>query len=233
MSNPTTSLPDHVTLTEGYTGQLGGRLTGERWTVGPARLSKISVGEMDNNVYVIESTSTGDALLVDAANDAPQLVAHLKQEAPGVKEVLTTHLHADHWIGLAETVDALGLTTLASPGDSGGIDIPTDRVVSHGDELVVGDLRLEVIGLRGHTPDGIALLLRTDEGTHLFPGDSLFPGGPGKTATPELFAALMDDLETRVFAQLDDDVLVHPGHGDDTTLGAERPNLGQWRERGW
>lgn len=233
MSNPTTATPHHVTLTEGYSGQLGGRLTGERWTAGPARLSKISVGEMDNNVYVIESTSTGDVLLVDAANDAPQLVTHLKQEAPGVTEVLTTHLHADHWIGLAETVDALGLTTIASPGDAGGIDVHTDRVVSHGDELVVGDLRLEVIGLRGHTPDGIALLLRTDEGTHLFPGDSLFPGGPGKTATPELFATLMDDLETRVFAQLDDDVLVHPGHGDDTTLGAERPNLGQWRERGW
>ena len=233
MSKPTTSPPDHVTLTEGYSGHLGGRLTGERWTVGPARLSKISVGEMDNNVYVIESTSTGEVLLVDAANDAPQLVSHLRKEAPGVKEVLTTHLHADHWIGLAQTVEALGLTTIASPGDAGGIDVPTDRVVSHGDELVVGDLRLEVIGLRGHTPDGIALLLRTDEGTHLFPGDSLFPGGPGKTATPELFTTLMDDLESRVFAELDDDVLVHPGHGDDTTIGAERPNLGQWRERGW
>ena len=96
MSNPTESLPDRITLTEGYSGRTGGRLTGERWTVGPARLTKISVGEMDNNVYVIESTSTGEVLLVDAANDAPQLVSHLRKEAPGVKEVLTTHLHADH-----------------------------------------------------------------------------------------------------------------------------------------
>lgn len=233
MSDPTDSVPELVTLTEGYSGRLPGRLTGERWTAGPARLSKITVGEMDNNVYVIESTATGDVLLVDAANDAPQLVAHLREHAPGVREVLTTHLHADHWIGLAETVDALGLTTLASPGDAAGIDVPTDRHVAHGDEVAVGDLRLEVIGLRGHTPDGIALLLRTEEGTHLFPGDSLFPGGPGKTATPELFATLMDDLESRVFAALDDDVVVHPGHGDDTTLGAERPHLGEWRARGW
>lgn len=233
MSNPTESLPDRITLTEGYSGRTGGRLTGERWTVGPARLTKISVGEMDNNVYVIESTETGEVLLVDAANDAPQLISHLRDRAPGVTEVLTTHLHADHWIGLAETVAALGLTTIASPGDAGGIDVPTDRHVTHGDELVVGDLRLEVIGLRGHTPDGVALVLRTDAGTHLFSGDSLFPGGPGKTGSAAEFASLMDDLEARVFDVLDDDVAVHPGHGDDTTIGAERPHLGEWRERGW
>ncbi len=233
MTNPAESVPDHVTLTEGYSGRLAGRLTGERWTVGPARLTKISVGEMNNNVYVIESPATGEALLVDAANDAPQLIDHLRDRVPGVKEVLTTHLHADHWIGLAETVEALGLTTLASPGDAPEIHVPTDRHVSHGDEIVVGDLRLEVIGLRGHTPDGVGLVLRTDAGTHLFPGDSLFPGGPGKTDAPEEFATLMDDLESRVFATLDDDVKVHPGHGDDTTIGAERPKLDEWRERGW
>ncbi len=233
MSNPTASVPDRVTLTEGYSGRLTGRLTGERWTVGPARLTKISVGEMDNNVYVIESPAAGEALLVDAANDAPQLVQHLRDRVPGVKEVLTTHLHADHWIGLAETVTALGLTTIASPGDAESIDVPTDRFVSHGDEITVGDLRLEVVGLRGHTPDGVGLILRTEEGTHLFPGDSLFPGGPGKTRSPEEFATLMDDLESRVFAVLDDDVKVHPGHGDDTTIGEERPKLGEWRARGW
>ena len=233
MSNPTASVPDRVTLTEGYSGRLTGRLTGERWTVGPARLTKISVGEMDNNVYVIESPAAGEALLVDAANDAPQLVQHLRDRVPGVKEVLTTHLHADHWIGLAETVTALGLTTIASPGDAESIDVPTDRFVSHGDEITVGDLRLEVVGLRGHTPDGVGLILRTEEGTHLFPGDSLFPGGPGKTRSPGEFATLMDDLESRVFAVLDDDVKVHPGHGDDTTIGEERPKLGEWRARGW
>lgn len=233
MSNPTEPLPDRITLTEGYSGRTAGRLTGERWTAGPARLTKISVGEMDNNVYVIESTATDEVLLVDAANDAPQLISHLRDRAPGVKQVLTTHLHADHWIGLAETVDALGLTTIASPGDATGIDVPTDRHVSHGDELVVGDLRLEVIGLRGHTPDGVALLLRTDAGAHLFSGDSLFPGGPGKTGSETDFDTLMDDLETRVFDALDDDVVVHPGHGDDTTIGAERPHLQEWRERGW
>lgn len=233
MSTNTEQLPERITLTEGYSGRLGGRLTGERWTVGPARLTKISVGEMDNNVYIVESVATGEVLLIDAANDAPQLIEHLREHAPAVKKVLTTHLHADHWIGLAETVEALGLTTLASPGDAGAIDVPTDRHVSHGDHVAVGDVRLEVIGLRGHTPDGIALILRTDEGTHLISGDSLFPGGPGKTGSPEDFAQLMEDLETRVFGALDDDAVVHPGHGDDTTVGAERPHLAEWRDRGW
>lgn len=233
MSNAATDLPDRITITEGYTGRLGGQLTGERWTVGPARLTKISVGQMDNNVYLVESVATGDVLLIDAANDAPQLVAYLRENAPALKEVLTTHLHADHWIGLPETVRELGLQTIASPGDAGSIDVPTDRHVSHGDVLTVGDLRLEVIGLRGHTPDGIALLLRTDEGSHLFSGDSLFPGGPGKTGSPEDFTRLMDDLESRVFDVLGDDVVVHPGHGDDTTVGTERPQLDAWRERGW
>ena len=108
-----------------------------------------------------------------------------------------------------------------------------DRTLADGDTLRVGALELEVIGLRGHTDDGLALLLRTSGGTHLFSGDSLFPGGPGKTTSPEDFTRLMDDLEARVFGRLDDDVVVHPGHGDDTTLGAERPHLGEWRARGW
>ncbi len=233
MANNPDPTPDHVSLTEGYTGTSGGRLNGERFTAGTARITTISVGEMDNNVYLIECTATGASLLVDAANDAPQLVAHLRAEAPGLTQVVTTHEHADHWIGLAETVDALGVTTIASPGDAKGIDIPTDRTVVHGDDISVGDLRLEVIGLRGHTPDGIGLVLSTAEGTHLFSGDSLFPGGPGKTHTPEQFETLMDDLESRVFGVLDDTVVVHPGHGDGTTLAAQRPHLPEWRDRGW
>src|SRR5699024_6820356 len=199
----------------------------------PPRTPNRAAARSATSVYRCAAPAPGGALPVAAATDAPQLVEHLRTHAPGVAEVLTTHLHADHWIGLAETVDALGLTTIAPERGAAEIHVPTDRTVSHGDEVAVGDLRLEVVGLRGHTPDGVGLVLRTDEGTHLFPGDSLFPGGPGKTGTPEDFASLMDDLENRVFARLDDDVVVHPGHGDDTTLGAERPHLREWRDRGW
>ena len=91
----------------------------------------------------------------------------------------------------------------------------------------------EVIGLVGHTPGSITLAYAADDTTHLFTGDSLFPGGPGKTNSPADFASLIDDLETKIFGRFDDDTVVHPGHGDDTTLGAERPHLEEWRSRGW
>lgn len=222
-----------VHVSDHYTGSLDGRLTGQRLTSGAARITKITVGEMDNNVYLVESVPDGESLLVDAANDAPALVDYLRRCAPRLERVLTTHRHADHWIGLAETVRELGLTTLAGAVDAEAIDVPTDVALGHGDVLTVGALRLEVVALRGHTPEGIALVLRTEDGVHLFSGDSLFPGGPGKTDGEPAFTMLMDDLENRVFDVLPDETVVHPGHGADTTIGTERPHLGQWRERGW
>jgi glyoxylase-like metal-dependent hydrolase (beta-lactamase superfamily II) len=149
--------------------------------------------------------------------------------------VVTTHRHPDHWQALAEVVAATGARTVAHPLDAGGLPVPVDAQVSHGDTVPVGDSALRVIHLRGHTPGSIALLHRDPAGTaHLFTGDSLFPGGPGNTERdPARFGSLMDDLESRVFGELPDDTWVYPGHGDDTTLGAERPHLRQWRTRGW
>ena len=103
-----------------------------------------------------------------------------------------------------------------------------------GDQIELGTETLEVIGLVGHTPGSITLCIPRHGGmTHLFTGDSLFPGGPGKTNTPEDFTSLMDDLERKIFDGFDDNTVVHPGHGDDTTLGTERPHLAEWRKRGW
>ena len=102
-----------------------------------------------------------------------------------------------------------------------------------GDQIELGAERLEVIGLVGHTPGSITLCYVSAGRTHLFTGDSLFPGGPGRTTTPEDFASLMNDLESKIFDRFGDDTVVHPGHGDDTTLGTERPHLGEWWKRGW
>src|SRR4029453_13906668 len=96
-----------------------------------------------------------------------------------------------------------------------------------------GEITLDVIHLRGHTPGSIALVYRGDERPHLFTGDSLFPGGVGKTGSPELFTSLIDDVQTRVFGELPDETWFYPGHGDDSTLGAERPKLREWRGGGW
>ena len=102
-----------------------------------------------------------------------------------------------------------------------------------GDQIELGTESLEVIGLVGHTPGSITLAYAGAGVTHLFTGDSLFPGGPGKTNNPKDFTSLMNDLENKIFNRFDDNTVVHPGHGDDTTLGTERPHLAEWRERGW
>ncbi|HET7517893.1 MAG TPA: MBL fold metallo-hydrolase, partial [Actinomycetes bacterium] len=123
---------------------------------------------------------------------------------------------------------------IAHPLDAPELPIPADQLVDHGDTIVVGECSLEVIHLRGHTPGSIALLYRDPHGyPHLFTGDSLFPGGIGKTWSTEDFHSLLQDVEDRIFAELPDHTWFYPGHGDDSTLGEERPKLPEWRARGW
>ncbi|SDU94492.1 Glyoxylase, beta-lactamase superfamily II [Microlunatus sagamiharensis] len=196
-------------------------------------LTKVSVGPMDNNAYVLEGG--GGLVLVDAADDAATLLAVLGDR--DLDAVVTTHRHADHWQALAD-VARTGARLVAGTPDAGAI--PDDAGVTRpdgvwdGDTVALGSEHLDVVGLVGHTPGSVLLAYRGGDGpTHLFTGDSLFPGGPGRTRSPEDFTSLMDDLEAKVFAVFDDDTVVHPGHGDGTTLGAERPHLQEWRERGW
>jgi glyoxylase-like metal-dependent hydrolase (beta-lactamase superfamily II) len=194
---------------------------------------KASVSAMDNNVYLVRCVSTGEQLLVDAADDAPRILSLLGGH-PGPGQVLTTHGHWDHHRALAQVVAETGATTLAGAPDTADLPVRTDVPLRHGDEVRVGRLTGQVIALRGHTPGSVALALQVPgHPVVLFTGDSLFPGGPGRTTSPTDFASLMDDLETRVFAVLEDDTLVLPGHGDNTTLGAERGDLPVWRDRGW
>jgi glyoxylase-like metal-dependent hydrolase (beta-lactamase superfamily II) len=195
-------------------------------------ITKASVGPMDNNAYLLKCRKTDDLLLVDAAADGQVLVGLLN--AQPLATVVTTHRHADHWGALAAVVAATSPTTVAGVDDVDGIPVETNRPVGDGDVVSVGDVDLEVISLVGHTPGSIALLYDDPTGPpHLWTGDSLFPGGPGRTLRPEDFASLMNDLEAKVFDRLPDETWVYPGHGDDTTLGAERPHLGEWRARGW
>lgn len=196
-------------------------------------ISKVSVGPMDNNAYVLRCRDTGDELLIDAAAE-PERILAVCGEGPLVR-VLTTHRHRDHWQALAEVVRATGAATVAHPADAAGIEVPTDELVEDGDRISVGRCRFEIIHLVGHTPGSIAVLYDDPTGPpHLFTGDSLFPGGVGNThGNPEHFAQLLGDVESKLFARLPDETWVYPGHGDDTTLGAERPHLDEWRARGW
>ena len=216
--------------------------TGEVKVGGPAQqrelpklnISKIAVGPMDNNAYLLRCETTGEGVLIDAANEADRLVELIGDELPLIR-VITTHQHRDHWEALAAVVAATGAATVAHPLDAGPLPVPTTEPVEHGDTVAVGDCELRVIHLRGHTPGSIALLYDDPTGhPHLFTGDSLFPGGPGNTrGNAADFTSLLDDLEERVFGALPDETWVYPGHGKDTTLGAERPSLPEWRARGW
>lgn len=196
-------------------------------------VSKVAVSEMANNAYLLRCTATGQGLLVDAA-DEPEVLLALVGDTD-LRTVVTTHGHWDHHRALPDVVTATGAETVAHPLDAPALPVPVTRPVEHGDTVAVGEQVLEVVHLRGHTPGSIALLWRGpgDAGVHLFTGDSLFPGGVGRTWSAEDFASLVDDVEQRLFAVLPDGTWVYPGHGADTTLGAERPHLPEWRERGW
>ncbi|MPZ85747.1 MAG: MBL fold metallo-hydrolase [Actinophytocola sp.] len=223
-------------VVEDYSGHVEPGGPAARRTSDALTITKISVGPMDNNAYLLVCRSTQEALLIDAANDPERLsdlIGH-DDNRPTLRTIVTTHQHQDHWGALGAVAGAYGANTIAHSLDAGPLPVPPDRFVDHGDTIEVGDCVLEVIHLRGHTPGSVALLYRDPAGHgHLFTGDSLFPGGPGRTTRPEDFTSLMNDLESRVFDKLPDDTWFYPGHGDDSTLGEERPKLAEWRQRGW
>lgn len=223
-------------VVEEYTGHVEPGGPAARRTLDALTITKISVGPMDNNAYLLVCRGTREALLVDAANDPERLsdlIGH-GDDRPALRTIVTTHQHQDHWGALGAIAGAYGANTIAHEADAEPLPVPPDRYVDQGDTIEVGDCVLEVIHLRGHTPGSVALLYRDPGGHgHLFTGDSLFPGGVGRTTSPENFTSLINDVSSRIFDKLPDDTWFYPGHGDDSTLGVERPHLDEWRARGW
>ncbi|MDQ3484154.1 MAG: MBL fold metallo-hydrolase [Actinomycetota bacterium] len=225
----------------GYTGEAtvgGAPLVRELTNL---TITKVAVDEeMSNNAYLLRCHATGDQVLIDAAAE-PQVLLSLIGD-PGLTTVVTTHQHWDHHRALKEVVGATGAGVVAGTPDADAITeqtgVEVTRRVAQGDTVAVGDCALEVIALAGHTPGSIALLYddsaQPGGHPHLFTGDSLFPGGVGNTFGDEAaFVQLIDEVETKVFQRLPDDTWFYPGHGDDSTIGAQRPSLGDWRSRGW
>lgn len=196
-------------------------------------LTKFSVGPMDNNVYLL--TDSVGTVLVDAAADPDRIGQVLAGRR--IDTIITTHRHHDHVGALAALAD--GPRLVAGRPDVEAIaertGVSSDPVWTGDTVQLPGGEHLAVIGLVGHTPGAIALAYRPPGGgqVQLLTGDSVFPGGPGKTGGPADFDSLMGDLEELLFEAYPDDTAVHPGHGDSTTLGAERPHLAEWRERGY
>lgn len=190
-------------------------------------ITRVVVGPLDNNVFVVRCSTTGDAVLVDAA-DEPALLLELCRRL-GVRRVLTTHGHRDH-IRAVPAVRSAGYPVGVSAADAPLLPAH-DFLLDDDAVLEVGRLRVRTIATPGHSAGSVCFGI---EGSPvLLSGDTLFPGGPGKTrGNGGDFDAVIRSIETRLFV-LPDDTVVMPGHGPDTTIGAERPHLGEWVTRGW
>ena len=187
---------------------------------------KIEVGAMENNVYILECPHTHEGFIVDGCFEADTILEGAK--GCNVIGILQTHGHMDHVQALAELKERLGVPVHAHPADD--YPVPIDRELADGDVLTFGkDHELKVMHTPGHTPGGVCFLT----GKHLIAGDTLFPGGPGNTwGDKKLFEQIIGHVENKLFS-LPDETIVYPGHGKDTTIGAEKPRLQEWKDRGW
>jgi glyoxylase-like metal-dependent hydrolase (beta-lactamase superfamily II) len=190
-------------------------------------ITRVVVGPIDNNVFVLRCPSTGRAVLVDAANEADLLLDLCRRL--GVDRVLTTHGHWDHIQAVPEVREA-GYQVGVTAQDAGMLP-GYDFVLEDDSVIEVGDLGLRTIHTPGHTPGSMCFLVGGSP--VLLSGDTLFPGGPGATRYPGGdFPTIIRSIDERLFT-LPAQTAVMPGHGADTTIGAERPHLHEWVERGW
>ena len=189
---------------------------------------RVVVGPVNNNVHVVRCRQTGDAVLIDAANEHELLLDLCR--SLGVRRVVETHGHWDH-IQAVPAVRGAGLEVAVTAADADMLPA-YDQVLEDDEVLAVGRLRLRTIATPGHTPGSICFAV---EGTPLlFSGDTLFPGGPGATTFPGGdFTQIIESIDRRIFTSFDDATIVLPGHGADTTVGEERPHLDEWVARGW
>jgi glyoxylase-like metal-dependent hydrolase (beta-lactamase superfamily II) len=190
-------------------------------------IHKLVVGPYDNNVFVMRCRATGDAVLLDAANEHEKLL-ELCQRL-NVRRVLETHGHWDHIQAVPQLRDA-GYSVSVTAEDAAMLP-SYDEVIEDDSVIQIGDVRLHTIHTPGHTPGSMCFLV---EGSPvLFSGDTLFPGGPGATKFPgSSFPTIIESIDRRLLT-LPETTLVMPGHGDDTTIGDERPHLQEWIDRGW
>jgi glyoxylase-like metal-dependent hydrolase (beta-lactamase superfamily II) len=203
-------------------------MTTLHWVNSEVEVHKVVVGDFDNNVFVVRCRQSGEAVLIDAANEHERLL-ELCQRL-GVRRVLETHGHFDH-IGAVAAMREAGYEVAVTAADAPMLaDVGYDVFLDHAEVIEVGRLRLNAIHNPGHTPGSISFQL---EGTPLlFTGDTLFPGGPGNTSYGGDFPTIISSIDDRLFT-FPDTTVVLPGHGVDTTIGAERPHLQEWVDRGW
>ena len=198
------------------------------WSDARAEVHQIVVGPMDNNVYVIRCRRSGEAMLIDAANEHEALLEICTRL--GVGQVVETHGHWDHIQAVPAVRDA-GIAVAVTQADAGMLP-SYDLILTDDEVLTVGDLRIRTLTTPGHTAGSICFAI--EDTNLLFTGDTLFPGGPGNTKLEGGdFEAIVESIDRRIFAKFAPDTMVLPGHGLATTVGNEAPHLDEWVNRGW
>jgi len=197
------------------------------WNDEKAEIHKVVVGPWENNVFVLRCKETGEAVLLDAANEHERLLELCR--ALGVRQVLETHGHWDHIQAVPEVRDA-GYRVAVTADDAAMLP-SYDDILEDDSVIEVGRLRLRTIATPGHTPGSMCFKL--EDAPIVFSGDTLFPGGAGNTEGDEgRFEQIIEQIDRKLFT-LPPETIVLPGHGLDTTVGVERPHLDEWVERGW
>jgi glyoxylase-like metal-dependent hydrolase (beta-lactamase superfamily II) len=188
------------------------------------KIIKMELGPWGTNSYIIVCQATGDSILVDAPGDADKVLKQLASTRP--KYIVLTHTHIDHIGALEELKAELKVPVALHPKDAVRLSLHSDMELKDGDRVPVGKLKLKVLHTPGHTPGSLCFLV----GRHLISGDTIFPGGPGKTGTPADFKQIVKSIKTRLFV-LPDDTQVYPGHGEGTVLGKEKKEFAMFASK--
>ena len=220
--------PRAASIGKGRSAGRGTSMTAVHYEDEQAEIHRLVVGPMDNNVYVLRCRQTGEAVLIDAANEHDKLLELCRRL--GVTKVIETHGHWDHIQAVPQVRDA-GYEVGVTEADASMLP-SYDFVLEDDDVIHVGRLQLQTVATPGHTPGSMCFYVQGSP--VLFSGDTLFPGGPGATKFPGGdFPTIIDSIDNRIFRRFAADTLVMPGHGADTTVGAESPHLQEWADRGW
>lgn len=179
------------------------------------QIERLSLGPFGTNSYLLICQKTGASVIVDAPGDAEKVLKRLEGTHP--KYILMTHNHMDHVDALAALKSALNVPLAAHEDDAGGLPVKPEQFLNDGDTISFGEIQLKVLHTPGHTPGSLCFLT----GSYLISGDTIFPGGPGKTWSPDDFKKIVESLTNKIFT-LPDETQVYPGHGDATVLKKEK-----------